>query len=210
MYNKFEGLSDEKKQRIIDAAVAEFAERRYDNASTNVIAREAGISKGILFHYFKTKKELYKYLIFYSLEIMYDSLIKEMKFESKDYFERMLENSRAKLCFFLQYPNLYKLIAAAFNESDTELINEINTRYMSVLGEYFAKLNQGVDLSLFRDDVDINMLNELVAWTAEGITAKLTKRFPEDISQLEEVVQLHNKELMKYMEIIKRGIYKRC
>ena len=49
-------LPDGKRQRILDAAIREFAEHGYDKASTNSIVKEAGIAKGLLFHYFGSKK----------------------------------------------------------------------------------------------------------------------------------------------------------
>ena len=47
------------KQRILDAAMHEFSERGYDMASLNTLCAENNISKGIIYHYFKDKDELY-------------------------------------------------------------------------------------------------------------------------------------------------------
>lgn len=47
------------KQRILEAAMKEFAERGYDGASLNTVCAENGISKGIIYHHFKDKDELY-------------------------------------------------------------------------------------------------------------------------------------------------------
>ena len=58
-------LSEEKQQRILNAALKEFAQKGYKNASTNQIVKEADISKGLLFHYFKNKKQLFLFLYDY-------------------------------------------------------------------------------------------------------------------------------------------------
>ncbi|MDD2972588.1 MAG: TetR/AcrR family transcriptional regulator [Lachnospiraceae bacterium] len=47
------------KQRILDAAIEEFSKRGYDAASLNTLCAEHDISKGIIYHYFKDKDELY-------------------------------------------------------------------------------------------------------------------------------------------------------
>ena len=47
------------KQRILEAAMKEFAERGYDGASLNTVCAENGISKGIIYHHFKDKDDLY-------------------------------------------------------------------------------------------------------------------------------------------------------
>ena len=47
------------RQRILDAAMREFSGKGYDAASMNTICAENEISKGIIYHYFKDKDELY-------------------------------------------------------------------------------------------------------------------------------------------------------
>jgi AcrR family transcriptional regulator len=51
---------DARREEILDAALLEFAERGYHGASTEVIARRAGISQPYVFRLFGTKKELFK------------------------------------------------------------------------------------------------------------------------------------------------------
>jgi AcrR family transcriptional regulator len=50
---------DERREEILDAAVAVFAERGLHGASTDEIARLAGISQPYVYRLFGTKKELY-------------------------------------------------------------------------------------------------------------------------------------------------------
>lgn len=50
----------ERRDDVLDAALAEFAERGYEGTSTEEIARRAGISQPYLFRLFGTKKELFK------------------------------------------------------------------------------------------------------------------------------------------------------
>src|SRR5712691_9754484 len=50
---------EERREEILDAAIAEFAERGLHGASTEEIARLAGISQPYVFRLFGTKKELY-------------------------------------------------------------------------------------------------------------------------------------------------------
>ena len=60
--NKFEHLSDVKQKSIIDASVSEFATNGFKNASVNKIVENAGISKGSLFNYFKSKSLLFEHI----------------------------------------------------------------------------------------------------------------------------------------------------
>jgi len=53
----------DKKQRIIDAAMKLISEKGYHGATTASIAKEAGVSQGIIFHYFKNKEKLFLALL---------------------------------------------------------------------------------------------------------------------------------------------------
>src|SRR5437588_11629633 len=50
---------DERRQQILACARRLFSERNYTAVSTTDIAREAGVARGLLHHYFGTKRELY-------------------------------------------------------------------------------------------------------------------------------------------------------
>ncbi|WP_347861401.1 TetR family transcriptional regulator [Salimicrobium sp. PL1-032A] len=43
---KFDMLEEEKKTRVLEAALLEFAEEGYEKASTNNIVKQAGSAKG--------------------------------------------------------------------------------------------------------------------------------------------------------------------
>lgn len=50
---------DERRSQILVAARARFSERGYSAVSTTEIAAEAGVARGLINHYFGTKRELY-------------------------------------------------------------------------------------------------------------------------------------------------------
>lgn len=56
--HKFMTMEAEKRERVINAALKEFS-KGYMAANTDVIVKEAGISKGMLFHYFGSKRGLF-------------------------------------------------------------------------------------------------------------------------------------------------------
>ncbi|GBF33231.1 transcriptional regulator [Desulfocucumis palustris] len=59
----FYNLSNEKKERIFDAALQEFSIRTFSQASVNQIIKNAGIPKGSFYQYFNNKEDLYLYVI---------------------------------------------------------------------------------------------------------------------------------------------------
>ena len=50
---------DERRAQILACARRLFSQRNYEAVSTTDIAREAGVARGLLHHYFGTKRELY-------------------------------------------------------------------------------------------------------------------------------------------------------
>lgn len=62
MNKRFYQLESQKQMDIINAGIEYFARFEYKKASTEDIAKSAGISKSLLFHYFKNKET---YLRFY-------------------------------------------------------------------------------------------------------------------------------------------------
>lgn len=59
----FYNLKEEKKQRIFEAAVQEFASRKFSEASLNQIVKAAKIPWGSFYQYFDGKEDPYLYVI---------------------------------------------------------------------------------------------------------------------------------------------------
>lgn len=72
MSNSFEKLPEEKRNLILRISLEEFVRNGYYKASTDTITGQAGISKGILFHYFKNKKGLFLYLTEHTRDMLDD------------------------------------------------------------------------------------------------------------------------------------------
>ena len=61
--DRFARLPEEKRLRILDAAIWEFAERGYHGTSMRQIAQRAGIAKGLTYYYFDGKEDLFLYVV---------------------------------------------------------------------------------------------------------------------------------------------------
>src|SRR6185369_15791164 len=51
--------NDERRAQLLALARKAFSNRAYDDVSIDDLARDAKISKGLLYHYFPTKRDLY-------------------------------------------------------------------------------------------------------------------------------------------------------
>ncbi|HHT76935.1 MAG TPA: helix-turn-helix transcriptional regulator, partial [Clostridiaceae bacterium] len=63
MFENFLKIDITKQKRVLAAALEVFSREGYLRANTNEIAALAEISKGLLFHYFGSKKNLYLFLL---------------------------------------------------------------------------------------------------------------------------------------------------
>jgi AcrR family transcriptional regulator len=61
-------------ERILEAATGEFAQRGYDGARIEAIARRAGVNKALLYYYFPSKGELYRRLVLEHLRAASETL----------------------------------------------------------------------------------------------------------------------------------------
>ena len=59
----FFNLPDDKRQRILDVVIDEFADNDYANVSISRIVARAGIAKGSFYQYFEDKEDLSGYLV---------------------------------------------------------------------------------------------------------------------------------------------------
>jgi AcrR family transcriptional regulator len=57
---QYEEIRTDKRKQIMEAAVKLFAEKGFHAASISLIAKEAGISKGLMYNYFDSKETLLK------------------------------------------------------------------------------------------------------------------------------------------------------
>jgi AcrR family transcriptional regulator len=60
---RYQRRKEDRPQEITAAALAAFAEKGYAGTRVEEVAKRAGVSKGLLYLYFKTKEELFKAVV---------------------------------------------------------------------------------------------------------------------------------------------------
>ena len=60
---RFRRRKEDRPQEITDAALAAFAEKGYAATRVDEVAARAGVSKGLVYLYFKTKEEMFKAVV---------------------------------------------------------------------------------------------------------------------------------------------------
>ena len=121
-----------EKDKILDACFAAFAGHGYENSSTAMLAEASGISKALLFHHFKSKKELYLQV----LDRVFEHAREEIGFnipEDESFFEARERTSAAKFDYYMKNPNVYRIINDAFYSTPSELKVEIEQKYGALM-----------------------------------------------------------------------------
>ncbi|MNW42486.1 putative HTH-type transcriptional regulator TtgW [compost metagenome] len=134
----------ETKNRLIDSALRVFSRKGFDSSTTKDIAKEAGVTDGLIYHYFASKEELLwavvdkhslnKNLQTAALELNGDDSLESLM---TCYFNRMLDMLHEK----------ESLIVMFFGEAQRN--PQIRERLVSIIEEgihplYFLLNNKGV------------------------------------------------------------------
>jgi len=199
MNEKFFDLKKEKQDRMINAALKVFAMNGYEHASTDEIVKEAGISKGLLFHYFISKIGLYGFVYDYSVKYMMLELSTAVSKTETDYFEIMKQIWQAQLAVATNYPYMIYFL----NESKKERVSEAllaTEEKREVLPHQYNQFMHRVDVTKFRKEVDTELLSGMVEMTLNGLMAE---RFREGGFQPE----LFGEEVKKNLDMLKKIAY---
>lgn len=200
MNEKFFDLKKEKQDRMINAALKIFALKGYEHASTDDIVREAGISKGLLFHYFISKIGLYAFVYDYSVKYLMLEYTTGISKEETDYFELMLQMKNCELQVMRNYPYMMQFL----NESKKEDVSEAlvaTEEKRGVLPGHFEEIMQRVDLSSFRPEAEVDRLTKIITLTVSGL---MTEQLISEAFQPE----LFVREIESYLAMLKKLSYR--
>ena len=192
--------SNEMVKKIIKTSFEVFALYDYKKASTNMIVQKAGISRGILYHYFTDKKELFDYLNFYSFQKGVDEVDNYLDWDSDDIIRRISDITKYRLDVIAEYPYLIE-----FSEKYKEQIYEfVKIKELYEWKEKFYKHN--IDYSLFKEGVNIKEALHIVKWTYRGLYKELLRKSDSDIN---ETIILNLKgECDSYYDLLVTSFYK--
>lgn len=207
MTEPFNNLEESKQQRILNAALKEFAENGYEQASTNQIVKNAGIGKGMLFYYFKNKKELYQYLIEYSMNITMNEFLNLVDTTETDFINRMRQVSLLKMKLYTENPDIMNFMGTLILTHELELPKDLITRMNEFKRLGNTKLYENIDTSLFRDEVDVNKVYKLIQWSLEGYQNELTSQLQGQKMSAIDMEPLWD-EFYEYLDIMKVSFYK--
>lgn len=185
MNEKFFFLPEEKRLAIINAGYRVFSRNSYKKSPVSEIAKEAGISKSLLFHYFRNKKELYLFLVNNAAETQFRYLYEFQCFECEDIFEIMLRGLRVKANMMRKYPDLAVFVLKAYYENDPEVCGEIQ-ELIGRTGSFKANENRlKINPEQFVSGLDIQMMYKDMYLASEGYLWEKLQQGGLDVDEME-------------------------
>ncbi|TDO91317.1 TetR family transcriptional regulator [Halanaerobium saccharolyticum] len=198
----FFNLSDSKKQRIIGAAVEEFAAYPYLKTSINRIIEQADISKGSFYQYFKNKKDLYKYILDQAADAKMKFLGQKLEdYQKLNFFDLLRKLFIAGIQFKREYPLFSEIGDQLLNGNNESLKEEVYSESRPKSNEFFEQL---LEEAVEKEEVDPEIDIKFTAFMLTDFSISIVNYFFEnhDPNNLDEIMDYVDKMLY----IIKNGM----
>ncbi len=138
-------LPQARRERLVDEAIVEFAERSYVEASLSQIAKRARIPKGSFYQYFDDKLDLYRWLLREEVPRRKRAFLGDDDVADAPFWERLALHIERGMAFLVEHPQLARISAAA---ADPTALPEVRGLHRAVceagLVELRALLEEGI------------------------------------------------------------------
>jgi AcrR family transcriptional regulator len=183
--------SFEHSDKLFDAAIAEFIANGYEQASINVILKNAGMSKGQFYYHFKNKEDLYFALIDILVERKVAFLSAEMQPEDYqgDIFSVLRSQIRYGMAFAAKYPSIDQFAQRFTKEQGTPIYEKALKRHdFANNAGMHALITAAAERGDFRPNVPTpfaaRMITHLFTHASELIDYDDTEALEENLNQL--------------------------
>lgn len=200
----FTELDSEKKERITEAALEEFAEYGYENGSTNRIVKACGVSKGSLFKYFENKEDLYFYLIDSVSAQMTEEMSVNFSRLSKDLYERVIEYSVSEISWYIENPVKGRFLIGVASETGSDIGRKIIERYGEKSTDIYETLLKGVDMSGLHNGRKV--VTDILKWVLAGFNNSFLESVAADGGDIEAMKKSYIKQLKGYLKVLRSGL----
>lgn len=174
----FFALAEDKRARVVAAAVGEFGAHAYGAASLDRVAAAAGVSKGSLYQYFAGKRDLYTWLLTEHLPTQKRALSTLAAPTERDFFAWLGVAFHGGLRLFRAEPHLAALAArAAAPATDLDAV-AVHAALRRLTHDGLCELvRSAMAAGSVRRDVDVDLAAELVAaLMGAGLLSCLARR----------------------------------
>lgn len=186
-----------KRETILSVALTEFSRNDFENASINMIIKEAKTSKGNFYYYFNNKEELY-------LTLLKEAWQKKMKYmsaidENNNIFDFLQKQVMAGIKFSKENPEYYQISRRFAKEKNTTIYNRVLAEITSESKN--KKINiiseMKYDRSIISDEFPNEFVDKLLLFVLDNIN--------ELIDEGDDIVKIEEK-LLLIIKVLKNGL----
>lgn len=200
----FFNLPEEKRKKIYKAALDEFSQFSYDNASINRIVKNSGISKGSIYQYFEDKKDIFKYLInnIYEEKMKYVTPVM-MNPEDANIFTLIREMYLAGIKFANENPKLTQIGIRFMSDKEHSIYKEMISEGAAYSNDIFEGL---LTNAIKRGEVRTEIDTHFVSYIITSLNRILGEYFFEknNSGNFEEMMEIVD----KLLDLLKNGLSK--
>lgn len=135
----FEKISEDKRQRILNVSISEFAARGFVAANINDIAKKAGISIGSLYNYFASKDDLYMAIADEGFRIL-EKLISTIDLSTGTVFDKIEKLVRATQEYSRKYPELTQIYHDLTSQSLSHMSARLSKKMEEITARYYRHI----------------------------------------------------------------------
>lgn len=121
----------ERREQLLSLAVLAFSSKSYDEVSVDDLAQSAGVSKGLLYHYFPSKRELYVATVRTAAEQLIERVLPDPTLSVRDQIALGLDGY---LSFVEQNAAAYSSLIQSGIGRDDEVLTIIDSTRMRFVG----------------------------------------------------------------------------
>lgn len=196
---KFLSVNKDKQDVIVNAAFEIFSKSDYRHSTVENIARKAGVSKGLLFHYFESKKDLYLYIYDYGIKFIKDEMGKKFDWTETDFFKILIKSQDLKCEIMKRYNNIFEFLIKAYYEDNEEVAGRVMNQNLQLIEKNINAVLQKADLSKFKENTEPERVLYMIIWCADGM---MRNRMPStDIDSI-------NDEFKEILNMIREKFYR--
>lgn len=154
---------------MINAALKAFAEKGYKKANTDDMVKSAGISKGLLFHYFISKQGLYEFVCEYSSKYIIMELSACVDKNATDYFVIREQVERARCNAMQNFPYMQRFLKVVETEKNEDIMSTAMRTKDELAAAYFHIYEQASQRNV--RDISFDKIADIVEYTLDGLLA---------------------------------------
>lgn len=180
----FFNLSESKRERIIDAALREFADNPFDSASIANIVDEAEIPRGSFYQYFDDLMDLYRYLLTSCIAEEKMPYLQGVVDEEDDALTTIRRLYSAGIQFAKDHPRMATL-GTNFLREDREFQQEAMGQMADASRQFLAGiLQKGQRKGQIDPNVDIQMAAFAVDSLSNGLMEQYIEQQPDEVDNV--------------------------